>query len=145
MPLVTFPVYSFVLGRNCPVPMIAHPWLPSAARCFPSSLHRCQYRDRGRLVLPALTLAFPCRQASPSTWGSDFLPSFCEPSDQLHLVQLGEERRHGTGLELDTRSVGETCSQKVPGRSPPVSRFMRHCPTSWGRTCLGDGGLVPMV
>ena len=64
----------FLCATSHPVLGITHLWLPSAARCFPPSLHRCKCTDRGRLALPALSSTFPCRQASPLTWGSDFLP-----------------------------------------------------------------------
>lgn len=122
----------FLCAGIHPNPWITHLWLPSATRCFPPTLHRCKCMDRERLARLALTVAFFLPQTGSSLDMGQWLPSCHDLNDQLQFgtAGLGGERRHGTGLELDTHCVGETCSQKVPGRCPPESWFMSHCLTS---------------
>lgn len=143
--MVTFATYFFVLGvvLSQGLPILGCPQQQDA------SLHlftgASVQRKGDSPCLPSLTSAFPCRQASPVTQGSDFLPSVIPVTSCIWYSRAwrGEEAWHWAraGHLLHWGKLFSEGPWKVP------SCVMVHeaLPDSWGRTCLWDEGLLPMV
>lgn len=106
----------FLCAGNCPVLGTTHPQQQDASLHLSTSASMQTEEDLPWLLSPRLS---PADGLLP--WHGTVISFFLWPqwSAAFGTAGLGGKKRRGTGLDLHTHYVGETCSQTVPGRALP--------------------------